>query len=394
MDLLFRLMPALAPLATLAVVAPGIALVHELGHALAARPAGFRVTSFGVGRGRPILRLRGPGGVSLSVRLWVPLGGTCVAIPRGPGVRRRAALFHSGGAIAQVLLAVVLLALDGATADLIARFNLLVLAWNLLPWRIAGHASDGWWIVRSLRGGSGGPGLLVRRRGELARLLGWERAQSSPVGVWYARLLLAWIDLQMRRLDRADAFFLEEHPEAILDGPMDAMHHALVAEWHRLHGRPLAAIWVLRQVREARGDDLPPETQDLLCLAEGRTWLELGELARARAALARLAGVAGFAGPDARVLRLEVALVEQDPIEVEAAVSRLGAPHGVLDPVAALAALRQAAALLDGPAGQRARSAAEALHGRLDSVLDGDLRADLDDAMRALPPPAWGAHQG
>jgi hypothetical protein len=394
MDLLYRLMPALVPLAVLALVAPGIALVHELGHALTARPAGYRVTSFGVGRGRPILRLRGPGGVLLSVRLWVLLGGTCVAIPRGPGVRRRAALFHAGGAIAQLLLAAVLLVFDGPTVELVARFNLLVLAWNLLPWRVAGHASDGWWIVRSLRGVAGGPGLLIRRRGELERLLAWEQAQSSPVGTWYARLLLAWIDLQVRRLDRADTFFVEEHPEAVLDGPMDALHHALVAEWHRLHGRPLAALWVLRQVRAARGDDLPPETEDLLCLAEGRTWLELGEAARARAALARLAGVAGFAGPDARVLRLELALAEEDLVEVEAAVSRIRVAHGLLDPVAALAALRQAAALLDGAAAEQARATAEALSERLESGVDAAMRADLDDAMRELPPAASGAHRG
>lgn len=394
MDVLYRLLPALTPLVVLAMVAPGIALVHELGHALAARPAGYRVTSFGVGRGRPILRLRGPGGILLSVRLWVPLGGTCVAIPRGPGARRRAALFHAGGAIAQLLLAALLLAFDGPIVDLVARFNLLVLAWNVLPWRVAGHASDGWWIVRNLHGVAGGPGLLVRRRPELRRLLAWEQAQSSPVGTWYARLLLAWIDLQVRRLDRADAFFVEEHPEAVLDGPMDAMHHALVAEWHRLRGRPLAALWVLRQVRAARGDDLPPETEDLLCLAEGRTWLQLGEGPRARAALARLAGVAGFAGPDARVLRLELALVDEDLDEIEAAVARVGVAQGLVDPVAAISALRRAAARLDGAGSVRAQNAAHELRERLESGVDAGLRADLDDALRELLPAAAGSGPG
>jgi hypothetical protein len=385
MDLLFRLVPALTPVLLLALVAPGIALVHELGHALAARPAGFRVTSFGVGRGRPLLRLRGPGGVLVSVRTWVLLGGTCVAIPRGPGARPRAALFHAGGALAQLALGLLLLPFDGELVELVSRFNLLVLAWNLLPWRVAGHASDGWWIVRHLRGVRGGPGLLPRRRPELDRLLSWEQDQQSPVGTWYARLLLAWIDLQLRRLDRADAFFLEEHPVAVLDGPLDALHHALVAEWHRLRGRPLAAIWVLRQVRAARTDGLPPETEDLLNLVEGRTWLQLGEHPRARAALARLAGVGGFAGPDARVLRLELALADSDPAEIEAAVLRLGRPAGLLDPVAALAALGEAGARLDGPVADAAGGAADSIRTGLESVVDPGARADLDDALRSLP---------
>lgn len=385
MDLLSRILPALAPLVVLAIVAPGIALVHELGHALAARPAGFRVTSFGLGRGRPLLRIRGPGGVVLSVRLWVLLGGTCVAIPRGPGRQRRAALFHAGGALSQLVLAALLGGLEGPTVDLIARFNLLVLAWNLAPWRVAGHASDGWWIVRHLRGGAGGPGMLLHRHGELRRLLAWERAQMSPLGTWYARLLLAWIDLQVRRMDRAAPFFVQEHPEAVIDGPMDALHHALLAEWHRLQGRPLAALWVLRELRSARGDDLPAEIEDLLSLGEGRTWLQLGEASRCRAALARLAGVAGVVGADARVLRLELALVGDDRAEIEAAAARVGASPGLLDPLAGLTALRGAACRLDGPAAVRAAAAADTLQVALIAGVDASLQPDLDDALRTLP---------
>lgn len=144
---------------------PVISLVHEAGHAVLARPAGFRVTSFGVGRGRPLARFRGPGGVVVAVRLWIFAGGACVAIPRGPGPRARAALFHAGGALAQLALAVLLALSDAPWSTPVAQFNWMVLVFNLVPWRFGGFASDGWWIVAHLRAGpNGGPGMLFSRR--------------------------------------------------------------------------------------------------------------------------------------------------------------------------------------------------------------------------------------
>lgn len=361
---------ALAPALAFLAAVPIVALIHELGHALLARPAGLRVTSFGIGLGRPIARFRGPGGVVLTLRLWLFAGGACVAVPRGPGARARGAWFHAGGAIAQLVLGALLLGLgalglDGPSLDAVQRFNLLVLAFNLVPWNVAGRASDGWWILQHLRAGRGGPGLLFTRRAELERLLRWEEEAESPVGVWYARLLLAWMDLQLRRLDGADDFFTREHAEAVLDPHLDALHHGLVAEWHRLRGRPLAALWVFRKLREARPDGLPPETEDLLHLVEGRTWLDLGELARAREALTRLAGVEGTAAADATVLRVEVALAAQDPDELRRAVRRVRLRAGSLDPVGATRTMITAADALSDDEDATAQAVAAAVAGTL-----------------------------
>jgi hypothetical protein len=383
------LYPLLRALGMLAWV-PLIALVHEAGHAALARPAGFRVTSFGVGRGRPLFRFRGPGGVVVAVRLWFFAGGACVAIPRGPGPKARAALFHAGGVFAQLALAALLALNDAAWSDQVAQFNGLVLAFNLFPWRVGGFASDGWWIVSHLRAGrSGGPGLLFSRRAELARLVAWEEQIGSPVGTWYGLLLMAWMDLQVRRLDAADAFFTREHVEAVLDPHLDALHHALVAEWHRLRGRPLAALWVIRQLRAARGDALPPETEDLLGLVEGRTWLDLGEIDRARACLARLAGVSGTASADATVLALEIAVEEEEPTEILRSLRRVRLRSGSLDPAAVVVAVLAAAKALDevdAAAAGLARAEIRAFRDRLLGVAGADDAVALNDAFNAANP--------
>ena len=77
-----------------------VVLIHELGHALLAPEGGYRVTSFGVGAGRPLFRTRLSGGVVFFVAPMVLVGGSCTAIPVGPAGPRRA-WFHGGGLIAQ-----------------------------------------------------------------------------------------------------------------------------------------------------------------------------------------------------------------------------------------------------------------------------------------------------
>jgi hypothetical protein len=331
---------------------PVISLVHEAGHAVLARPAGFRVTSFGVGRGRPLARFR------------------------GPGPRARAALFHAGGALAQLALAVLLALSDAPWSTPVAQFNWMVLVFNLVPWRFGGFASDGWWIVAHLRAGpGGGPGMLFSRRAELVRLVAWEAQIGSPVGTWYGHLLMAWMDLQVRRLDAADAFFTREHVEAVLDPHLDALHHALVAEWHRLRGRPLAALWVIRKLHAACGDGLPPETEDLLGLVEGRTWLDLGEVRCAQACLARLAGVSGTASADATVLALEIAVEAEEQTEILRALRRVRLRSGSLDPVTAVAAVSAASHALDpvdAAVAGSARAEVQAFRERLQAVAGAD----------------------
>ena len=90
----WRIMSPLAQeLIALLVYAPCVVLLHELGHAIAARPGGYRVTSFGIGLGAPLWTLPLRDGVVLHVDWWVLAGGACTAIPAEPPTARRA-WFH------------------------------------------------------------------------------------------------------------------------------------------------------------------------------------------------------------------------------------------------------------------------------------------------------------
>jgi hypothetical protein len=303
---------------------PLVALIHEAGHACMARPAGYRLASFGVGRGRPLLRHRGQGGTLYYLGRWIFAGGACVAVPRSLTPGPQAALFHAGGALAQLLLALLLWVLPSFWwTQPVASFNWIVLLWNLIPWRFGGMASDGWWLLALARGGGAGPGLLLARRPQIERILDFEETTGSPVGTWYARLMLAWMDLQVGRIDAADGFFTREHAEAVVDPELDALQDALTAEWHRQRGRPLAALWVVRGLRRARGSGLSENGDGMLSLVESRTLRDLGELRAAREALARLAGAEGPLAADAALSRLEMALLEGNLAEIELAADRL-----------------------------------------------------------------------
>lgn len=306
---------------------PLVALIHEAGHALAARPAGYRVTSFGVGMGAPLLRHRGKRGVVFTVNRWLFAGGACVAVPLRLTQDLRSLLFHAGGGLAQAALALVLAVLPGWWwVDHVAHFNLLVLTWNLVPWRVGGMASDGWWILAHLRPGDRGPGLLFARRAPFQRIRDFEARAGSPVGVWYAELMLAWMDLQVGALDRADRFFGEEHDESAVDPQLDAIAQALQADWHRRHNRPLAALRAVRELRSA-GLSLSDDADGLLNLVEARSLLDLGEARQARQALGRLAGATRTVAADAALARLEIALCESDVTEVAAAADRVIDPN-------------------------------------------------------------------
>jgi hypothetical protein len=50
-----------------------LVLIHEAGHALASRAAGWKICHIVIGRGRPLLRLRA-GAVPVDVH-WIPVGG-------------------------------------------------------------------------------------------------------------------------------------------------------------------------------------------------------------------------------------------------------------------------------------------------------------------------------
>lgn len=102
-NILLSLILAIAANVVLAYVA---VLVHECGHAIAGRMAGFYVTSFGAGTGRPLLTLRLPGGTIFYIGREHPWQGlTWVTSPYLIPPRLRTAVLLLGGPLANLLLA-------------------------------------------------------------------------------------------------------------------------------------------------------------------------------------------------------------------------------------------------------------------------------------------------
>ncbi len=324
---------------------PLIAVLHEAGHALAAGPAGYRVTSFGIGHGKPLASWRHPSGAVIYLGRWIFSGGLCVAIPVDPVPERRW-LYHSGGLIAQGLLALALWPL-AATLPILEYafwFNLLVVAWNLLPLKLGGYATDGWQLFSHLWRPAAA-GQFFGGRQQVERVLRFEQQVGSPLGQTWCRLSLRWMDVVTGMDDDgwvADEVLLMAEPR------IEALDAYTRAERHRVEGRSLAAIQVIQETRRAHGGDLGRLAADMLVVAEARSWLAQGEHRLARQALARIAGAEGVVARDALAVELGAALLEEDAEEVERAGLRLGEllSRPLLDAPEAVRTLWEAARLL------------------------------------------------
>ncbi|MCK6526735.1 hypothetical protein L6R50_04000 [Myxococcota bacterium] len=131
-------------LVLLLLALPALAVVHEAGHVIAGRLAGFYVTSAGLGAGPWFLRI--PVGPAFNLFIGVNLlgGGATVAFPArtdlGPAAQ---ALFHYGGVLAQGTLHAALYGLLAGRPDLapwlrpVLALNGLTAAANLLPLRLS-----------------------------------------------------------------------------------------------------------------------------------------------------------------------------------------------------------------------------------------------------------------
>ena len=339
---------------------PVIALLHEAGHALAAGPAGFRVTSFGIGHGKPLLRWRTSGGTIIYVGRWLFTGGLCVAIPVDPVPSRRW-LYHSGGLLVQAALAPLLWwgAQHIPVLEYVHAFNLVVIAWNLLPLRAGGYATDGWQMLAGAAVGGPASQFFTHRK-QVERVLHFEQQVGSPLGVAWCRLVLRWMDVVLG-LDDDD---WEPDDVLLLAEPQfEALHAYVKAERHRLEGRSLAGLAVIHQLRRAYGAQLPSSAADMLSISEARCYLAQEEPRLARDALARVAGVGGVIGHSAAAVSLEAALSDGDPDVVIAAARRVSErlAGSFLDAPSVARALHEAAETMQ-EAGRL--DAAEALYGR------------------------------
>jgi len=356
-----------AELLALVLLVPLIGILHELGHAAAAPLAGYRVTSLGLGLGRPMLRRVNLRGQVLWLGRWPLAGGACVAVPGS--LAARPTLYHLGGLAMQALVALALHPLEDlhwvlARAE---TFNLLVLAWNILPWRWHGQASDGWHIVSRLAPGRAQMPIMGRRP-VLERLASFEETVGSPLGSWYARLGLAWVDVLVGRPERADE--LLALPEPLGLGPDDRGVHALLgyvkAAWHRASGRGEQALVDARAWRAKLGSAVPDISEDLATITVAQALVDCGQPAEARRVLASLAGVTGPIGRESTAILLAACLLEDDPTSLRQAAWRLleRLPGPFFDPVQVVRLLAQASVRLPSEDPAQDRLAREARRAR------------------------------
>ncbi len=347
-----------AELLALVMLVPLIGIVHELGHAASAPLAGYRVTSLGLGLGKPLLRRVNLRGQVLWLGRWPLAGGACVAVPGG--FSARPTVYHLGGIAMQALLALALYWLADLhwVLERAAVFNLLVLAWNLLPWRWRGVASDGWYLFARLAPGrSLAP--VMGRRPVLERLARFEERVGSPFGSWYARLGLAWLDVLVGRPERADE--LMSLPEPLGLAPQErgirALQGYVQVAWHRASGRCERALELARSWRARLGSVVPDSAEDLCTIAVAQALVACGHPAEARRVLASLAGVSGPIGREATAILLAASLLEDDPVALRQAAWRLveRLPGPFLDPVQVVGALASAAERLPHDDALRAR---------------------------------------
>ena len=379
----------LLEIAALAVYGPAIVLLHELGHAVLARTGGYRVTSFAIGLGPPVLRLTLAHGIVLWVGRWLLAGGACVAVPLGPATPRRG-WFHSGGLLAQLLLGLVLFLLpDSWLLARMAQFNLLVAVTNAIPWKFGGSASDGWYLLDLLAGRRRSSEMLPQRL-QLERLATRERAIGSPVGTIYADLCLAWVNVLAGRTEEAAELFEREPPEAVVEPWIDALYHYVSAELQRQLGDPDGALQTARQPRRAWTDELGEASAALLSLAEARSLIELDRIPEAQDVLRGLTGLGGPIGRQATAVALHAALTAQVS-DLEQAAWRVGRriQESWLDPVDTACALDRAALRLreEGfvEVATGVRQAASALATR---ILESADPSDRDTLRRRLAPEA------
>lgn len=332
--------PLWLELTALYVYGPLIVLFHELGHAAFARRGGFRVTSFAVGMGRPLIRLGTVRGAVVWVGRWVFGGGFCVAIPITPTTRQRG-WFYGGGLLVQVGLALALWAgPDVWWLDRAAQFNVLVFLTNAIPWRWGPSASDGWMLVDLIRGARSQSEILPQRAA-LKKVALRESVVQSPLGEAWAGLCLAWGDVVAGDLDTAATFLRTPPDELRLEPYVDALATYVTAEWHRRAGRPQDALAATTTFSSTSASEA---AHGFVALAHAGALLDVGESTKARRVLEDLLGGPDFLVRQALVLLLRASL--NGPTEdIEHAAWRVlrHMDAAWLDPVGTATTLQEAA---------------------------------------------------
>lgn len=387
-------MPLWLEITALYIYGPLIVLCHELGHAAFARRGGFRVTSFAVGMGRPLVRLGTVRGAVVWVGRWVFGGGFCVAIPITPTTGHRG-WYYGGGLLVQLSLAVVLWA--GSDLWWVARaaqFNVLVFLTNAIPWRWQASASDGWMLLELVRGARSQSEILPQRAA-LKKVALRESVVESPLGEAWAGLCLAWGDVVAGDTDAAAEFLQAPPAELALEPYVEGLRTYVTAEWHRRAGRPDDA---LATILTAPPTHKNTAIHGFVALSHAAALLDIGDSTNARRVLDDV-----FAGPDflvrqAVVLRLRAA-EGQTTEDVEHAAWRVlrHIDAAWLDPVQTVTALHDAALRLSrdnrAAAATGIHQAVQGLVVRTLNSAHADHQQPLQRQFAHLQPSASNPHQ-
>jgi hypothetical protein len=363
---------------------PIIAVLHELGHAVAARPAGYRVTSFGVGHGAPLVHWRTRSGTIVYLGRWIFSGGQCVAIPVDVIPERRW-LYHSGGLIFQALLALVLWPLAERFPALSGAmwFNLLVLTWNLLPLRFGDYVSDGYKLLAPWLGRAWS-GQQYSQRDQIAKVLRLETQNRSDLGVAWCRTMLQWMDVVTGQDPDP---WTPEDLVLMAEPQLEGLFTFVRSEQERSAGASLAALQRIHRYRLDMSHSLPPLSRDMLALAEARCWLDQGSPKKARDLLSELVGAPGPIARDAACLQLDCALQEQNHARILSSAQRLSRllDQSFFDlPAAAITLYRAAHFLKEKGALQDADQLAARARGSADRSLAAAMPQDRLPLARRL----------
>jgi hypothetical protein len=258
----------LGPLLALLPVLYLSAFVHELGHALLGRLAGLRVTSFGIGLGRPFLVFGCRGMRVYLARKGLLQGVTflhpdTVSLPSG-----RLLAFMAGGIIAQLVLALLalgawwLLPWGRGIWLMTAGLNLLWGLANLLPFQFnAGGLplrSDGALMLHVLRWGEC-PSLPPQEVQMLLALSDLWLTIDDKVGLLAQTLTAADSWLQLGCPEQALRLCAEAEALAPAEGSFEhALGPLIRAEAERQTERPEQAMAALDEAERrftARGDE-------------------------------------------------------------------------------------------------------------------------------------------